>query len=102
MSIDPGRSSLPENGAASGLGGSPSGLGSSGSFNPTLPPDLDRGPEKLGGDKAGTITPAAMSTGPTAPDFKNDPTLSAASLRIGAEPPAIELPFPEKDIGLEL
>ena len=24
------------------------------------------------------------------------------SLRIGVEPPAIELPFPEKDIGLEL
>lgn len=102
LSIDPGRGSISDNGASPGATGSQTGMGSSGSFNPSLPPELDRGPEKLGGEKAGSVASPAMSSTTTAPDFKNDPTLSAASLRIGVEPPAIELPFPEKDIGLEL
>ena len=102
LSIDPGRGSISDNGASPGATGSQTGMDSSGSFNPSLPPELDRGPEKLGGEKAGSVASPAMSSTTTAPDFKNDPTLSAASLRIGVEPPAIELPFPEKDIGLEL
>jgi conjugative relaxase-like TrwC/TraI family protein len=102
LSIDPGRGSISDNGTSPGATGSQAGMDSSGSFNPSLPPELDRGPEKLGGEKAGSVASPAMSSTTTAPDFKNDPTLSAASLRIGVEPPAIELPFPEKDIGLEL
>lgn len=102
LSIDPGRGSISDNGASPGATGSQPGMDSSGSFNPSLPPELDRGPEKLGGEKAGSAASPAMNSTTTAPDFKNDPTLSAASLRIGVEPPAIELPFPEKDIGLEL
>jgi ATP-dependent exoDNAse (exonuclease V) alpha subunit len=102
LSIDPGRGSISDNGASPSATGSQTGMDSSGSFNPSLPPELDRGPEKLGGEKEGSVASPAMSSTTTAPDFKNDPTLSAASLRIGVEPPAIELPFPEKDIGLEL
>lgn len=99
LSIDPAKGSLADNATTSGLGGSRAGVDTSGSFNPTLPPDLDRGPQKIGGEKAGSIEPTASSR---TPDFKSDPALSAASLRVGVEPPAIELPFPEKDIGLEL
>ncbi|MGR6331364.1 MobF family relaxase [Sphingomonas sp. XXL09] len=89
LQVDPGRQST---------SGPPPKGGTDVPFNPVLPPDLDRGPEKLGGtapDKAG-------ENGPAKPDLRNNPSLDLTSIRVNVEPKGPELPFPEKDIGLEL
>jgi len=67
-------------------------------FSPDLPPDLDRGPEKTG--------PAAATSAPdlpqSKPDLRSNPSLNLTAIRVNVEPKGPELPFPEKDIGLEL
>lgn len=93
LSVDPGRHG-PDGGAArSGAGTSAGAV-----FSPDLPPDLDRGPEK-------TAQPAATSApdlAPSKPDLRNNPSLNLTAIRVNVEPKGPELPFPEKDIGLEL
>ncbi|PVE49698.1 AAA family ATPase, partial [Arthrobacter sp. TPD3018] len=89
LTIDPDR----------GAAGTAAKAGAGETFNPSLPPDLDRGPEKVGGEPSADVSQTVERQ---PPDFKNDPSLAAASLRIGVEKPEIELPYPEKDIGLEL
>ena len=90
LSVDPGKhgnNSEPPKGSAGAT------------FNPTLPPDLDRGPEKLG--STGAPAPGGEG-GPSKPDLRNNPSLDLTSIRVNVDPKGPDLPFPEKDIGLEL
>ena len=87
LSVDPGRH---------GNNGEPAKGSAGAAFNPTPPPDLDRGPEKLGSAGA----PPAVETGK--PDLRNNPSLDLTSIRVNVEPKGPDLPYPEKDIGLEL
>ena len=94
LSIDPEKGALPGKAA-----GSSSPAPSPEPFNPSLPPDLDRGPEKIGGTGDGADRPAARS-GPI--DIRTDPSLDLSRFTVPVEPKGPELPYPEKDIGLEL
>ena len=93
LSVDPGRHG-PDGGAARAGAGAAAG----GAFNPELPADLDRGPEKTG-EAAPTNSPDLASG---KPDLRNNPSLNLTAIRVNVEPKGPELPFPEKDIGLEL
>lgn len=90
LSVDPGKH---------GDNGEPTKGSAGATFNPTLPPDLDRGPEKL--DGAGSPAPGGEGP-PGKPDLRNNPSLDLTSIRVNVEPKGPDLPFPEKDIGLEL
>ena len=61
-------------------------------------PKGPQGPSGKGG--AGTHAPKFDPIPP--PDFDRDPALNLESLRVQVEPRPPDLPFPEKDLGLEL
>ena len=89
LSIDPDR----------GAAGAATKAGAGETFNPSLPPDLDRGPEKVGGEPSADT--ARPSTGGKI-DIRTDPSLDLSRFSVPVEPKGPELPYPEKDIGLEL
>ena len=89
LTIDPDR----------GAAGAATKAGAGETFNPTLPPDLDRGPEKVGGEPSADT--ARPSTGGKI-DIRTDPSLDLSRFSVPVEPKGPELPYPEKDIGLEL
>ena len=89
LSIDPDR----------GAAGTAAKAGAGETFNPSLPPDLDRGPEKVGGEPSADT--ARPSTGGKI-DIRTDPSLDLSRFSVPVEPKGPELPYPEKDIGLEL
>ena len=88
LSVDPAR----------GVAGAQPAATSNEPFNPSLPPDLDRAPEKLGSNAE--VANKDNSLGKI--DIRTDPSLDLTKHRVIVEPKAPELPFPEKDIGLEL
>ena len=95
LSVDPGRH-------AAGPGGGKTGPDTP--FNPEVPADLDRGPERVTGASA-TASADVTKADPSPsgkPDIRNNPTLDLTSIRVNVEPKGPDLPFPEKDIGLEL
>jgi conjugative relaxase-like TrwC/TraI family protein len=93
LSVDPGRHG-PDGGAARPGAGASTGA----VFSPDLPPDLDRGPEKAGQ----AATTSAPDLAQSKPDLRSNPSLNLTAIRVNVEPKGPELPFPEKDIGLEL
>lgn len=98
LSIDPGKGAGADHAAGSTRGGAGE------PFNPSLPPDLDRAPEKIGGEAIDDAArSAAAEPAPSGKiDIRTDPSLDLSRFTVPVEPKGPELPYPEKDIGLEL